>query len=293
MTFQQLRCLVAAAKYQSFHRAVEHLFITQPSVTHQIQQLERELGTQLFDRSQRKTVLTEAGRLFYEDTVGILDRLDLAVQRVRQASDKGSLIIICEEMANLEELSKALKVFHRKMPQVLLNLTEEDRPGVRDAINKRIADVTIAPLAAVRDLQDVSYVLLGRGRQRCIMQAGHPMSERDVLTLGDLAGQTLIIPDTYHCPPEQRHFYRTLQEQVPQVRFCYAGTSRQAVDMVRAGLGMAVFPEYALPEIPDLVVADVECRDSADLVAAWHTGSDRAAVRCFVEILKEIMGEMG
>lgn len=290
MTLQQLRCMVAAAKYQSFHRAAEHLFITQPSVTHQIQQLERELGVTLFDRTQRKTVLTDAGRLFYEDTVGILDRLELATQRVRQASDNGTLIVVCEEMIHLEELSKVLMAFHGEMPKVLLNLAEEDRPGIRNAVQKHIADVAIAPLAAVRDLPDVSYVLLGRGRQYCVIPAGHPLAAKQEVKPEDFSGQTLVIPDTYHCPPELRQFFRSFQERVDGIHFCYAGSPQQAVDMVQAGLGVAIFPEFAMPKTEKLVTVPVSGAERMELAAAWRTDADRPAVKCFVGMIKKFMG---
>lgn len=289
MTLQQMRCVVAAAKYQSFHRAAEHLFITQPSVTHQIQQLERELGATLFDRTQRKTVLTEAGRQFYEDAVGILDRVELAAQRVRQASDGQTLIVFCEEMIQFAELSRVLTAFHQEMPQVLLHMTEEDRAGVRNAAQKRIADVTIAPMAAFRDLQDVNCVALGRGQQYCVMPQEHPLAGAEKIVIEDLEGQTLIIPDTYHCPPELRQFFRSFEDQLRGSRFCYAGSPRQAVDMVRAGLGMVIFPEYAIPDIQGLAAVPVNCAEPMELAAAWHTGSDRAAVRSFVRILRQVM----
>lgn len=289
MTLQQMRCVVAAAKYQSFHRAAEHLYITQPSVTHQIQQLERELGATLFDRTQRKTVLTEAGRLFYEDAVGILDRVELAAQRVRQASDGGTLIVISEEMIHFAELPRVLSAFHHEMPQVLLNMTEEDRAGIRNAAQKRIADVTIAPMAAFQDLQNINCVSLGRGQQYCVMPSEHPLAGVKKIIPSDLEGHTLIIPDTYHCPPELRQFFRSFQEQLREIRFCYAGSPRQAVDMVRAGLGIAFFPEFAIPDIHDLTAAPVECAEPVELAAAWHNDADHAAVRCFVRILRQVM----
>ena len=62
MNLIQLRHLVALAEHQSFHRAADALFLTQPALSRSIQALEEELGVQLVDRSGRKNTLTAFGQ---------------------------------------------------------------------------------------------------------------------------------------------------------------------------------------------------------------------------------------
>ena len=62
MEVRQLRCVEAVARHRHFTRAAERLHVTQSALSHQVRQLERELGTVLFERTSRRVVVTEAGR---------------------------------------------------------------------------------------------------------------------------------------------------------------------------------------------------------------------------------------
>ncbi|TDL43107.1 LysR substrate-binding domain-containing protein [Kocuria rosea] len=82
MDFQQLRLFIAVAEELHFGRAAEKLHMAQPPVTRGIQQLERELGTKLFDRSTRSVRLTAAGQALVQPARDVLS----AVQRARRVA---------------------------------------------------------------------------------------------------------------------------------------------------------------------------------------------------------------
>jgi len=73
---RQLRYFVAVAREQNFTRAAAALHIAQPPLSRQVQQLEDELGIDLIEAGSRSLRLSEAGRLFYEQEVQVLERID-------------------------------------------------------------------------------------------------------------------------------------------------------------------------------------------------------------------------
>ena len=79
MELRQLRYFVAIAESGSFSRAAEKVFVAQSALSHQIAQLESELGTALFHRSRRGIDLTEAGQRFAPHAVSILRQTEEAV----------------------------------------------------------------------------------------------------------------------------------------------------------------------------------------------------------------------
>jgi DNA-binding transcriptional LysR family regulator len=81
---------MAVAEERNFRRAAERLFMAQPPLSQQIQDLEREMGVQLFDRSHRQVELTVAGQVFLKDAAHILAEVEQAERRAKRAS-KGEL----------------------------------------------------------------------------------------------------------------------------------------------------------------------------------------------------------
>ncbi|WFA09443.1 selenium metabolism-associated LysR family transcriptional regulator [Tissierella sp. Yu-01] len=77
MDFRQLETFIEVAKLQSFSRAADKLFITQPTVTNHIQNLEKELGTILINRMGKKISLTKAGKLLYKNALNIINAFEM------------------------------------------------------------------------------------------------------------------------------------------------------------------------------------------------------------------------
>src|SRR5260370_22406067 len=82
MELHQLRYFVAVAEAQSFSRAAERCFVSQPSLSQQVSKLERSLGQRLFDRLGRRVVLTDAGRLLLDRASSILAAVHDARRRL-------------------------------------------------------------------------------------------------------------------------------------------------------------------------------------------------------------------
>ena len=76
MTFTQLNYVLAVAEYQNFTKAAEKCFVTQPTLSMQIQKLEDQLGIQIFDRSKKPIQLTEVGRKIVNQAKNIVNEAD-------------------------------------------------------------------------------------------------------------------------------------------------------------------------------------------------------------------------
>src|SRR5438128_2545718 len=88
MEMHQLRYFAAVARTGSFSRAAEQGHVSQPSLSQQIQKLERGLGQRLFDRLGRRAALTDAGLLLLDRALAILATADDAERRLRDGDDR-------------------------------------------------------------------------------------------------------------------------------------------------------------------------------------------------------------
>ena len=87
MRTAQLEYFKAVARSLNFTRAAEECHVAQPAISQQIRALENELGFDLFIRSTKGVNLTDAGRVYYHETIGVLDALERSVKRARAIAD--------------------------------------------------------------------------------------------------------------------------------------------------------------------------------------------------------------
>lgn len=123
-SLDQLRIFQAIAEQGSFKRAAESLYISQPAVSLQIQNLEAALGMPLFDRSGRKAELTEAGRLFLEYTHRVLVLCDESRRAIidLQELKGGTLVLGASQTTGTYLMPRLIGQFRQQYPEVGVRL---------------------------------------------------------------------------------------------------------------------------------------------------------------------------
>lgn len=127
MELRQLRYFIAIAEHGSLSQAAARVFIAQSALSHQLAQLEDELGAPLFERLPRGVALTAAGRAFQAHAQAILRQVEAARESVRAADDApaGKVVFgIPHSVSNALALP-LLKAVHAALPRIELELTEE------------------------------------------------------------------------------------------------------------------------------------------------------------------------
>ena len=121
---KSLSSFEAAARHCSFTSAAEELNVTQSAISHQVRQLEENLGVELFHRSSRNLTLTEAGKILLPDISASLNRMMAIVNQVKQLGNNHSkrLSIRVAPAFGLAWLSSRLGEFWRKHPDIELCL---------------------------------------------------------------------------------------------------------------------------------------------------------------------------
>ena len=103
MDLKQLEIFVAVAKYQSFSKAAKELFLTQPTISAHIQNLEKELGTILVNRNNKIITLTKPGEILFEHAIYILNNCKRAIYDIKEYEGKieGAIDIACSSIQKL------------------------------------------------------------------------------------------------------------------------------------------------------------------------------------------------
>src|SRR3981081_836872 len=137
MELRHLRSFVAVAEELNVHKAATRLHLSQPPLSRQIHDLEDEVGTKLFVRSQSGMHLTEAGRTFLKEARLILAQSKRAVQLAQAASrgEAGHLDIAYAVEGFEPVLLRVIRLFRRLFPMVELGIREMQLPPTSSGIN--------------------------------------------------------------------------------------------------------------------------------------------------------------
>ncbi len=152
ISLRELRTFCVAAEHSSFREAAERLFITASAVSHQIRNLETELGRKLFERGVRSVSLTADGELLYNDAQPLLAELDTVLARFASNRARVALRISVQPFFASELFVPKLPEFRKRYPDVDLTVdtsdeSSEKHPAHADA-SIRVFSTTPAGLAS-------------------------------------------------------------------------------------------------------------------------------------------------
>ncbi|MBN2259581.1 MAG: LysR family transcriptional regulator [Clostridiales bacterium] len=157
MDFKQLESFITIAKYNSFSRAAEKLYLTQPTLSNHIISLEKELDTILFNRVNKKVTLTDAGTLFLQNALDILHSRDRAIFSLNKfkGSINGLLEISSSTVPQHFFLANLIKEFSLKYPNVRYKILKHDSHDVIEKISQGEIDFGIVGQAV--PMRNIEY----------------------------------------------------------------------------------------------------------------------------------------
>lgn len=291
MELRHLRYFIAVAEELHFGRAAQLLGISQPPLSQQIQALEQEVGARLFERTNRRVELSEAGRLFLQEARLVLAQVDKAadVARRAQLGELGELKIGFTSSAPFNSsIPQAIFAFRQAFPAVHLNLQEMSSTEVAESLVDESIQVGLMRPLPLPD--SLSVVELMREPLVAVLNAGHPLvegSERG-LHLAQLAQEPFVFfPRTYGSG-----LYAQLLNLARDAGFSphfaqEAGEAMTIIGLVAAGLGVSVLPaSYQRIRIDGVVYRTL--LDPEAVTAVWlvqRKGAQTPMAKAFVELL--------
>ena len=140
ISLRGLRAFCLAAEHESFRDAAEKLFITASAVSHQIKNLEDELGQKLFERTSRSLILTEAGHSLLDDIKPLITSLDEVATRHRVSAARTTLSISVQPFFASEVFIPRLSEFTQNHPDIDIKVDTSDEAAEK---HPATADVSI------------------------------------------------------------------------------------------------------------------------------------------------------
>ncbi|MGB5981022.1 MAG: hydrogen peroxide-inducible genes activator [Nonlabens sp.] len=242
MTITQLKYVLAVAQYQNFTKAAEKVFVTQPTLSMQIQKLEDELDIQIFDRSKKPIQLTETGRKLVNQAKNIVNESDRIQDIVDQ--EKGfiggefRLGIIPTIMPTL--LPMFLNNFIKKFSKVKLRIEELTTENILERLSDGSLDAAIAatPLDHVDIKKKVLYY-----EPFVIYDPSSQKSMQDKVNVDDIDTDNLLLLEDGHCFKDSVLNLCKRNRNSQEDHFLLeSGSFETLVKLADEGLGMTLLP---------------------------------------------------
>lgn len=292
MELRHLRYFIAVAEELHFSKAAERLHIAQPPLSQQIQQLEAQLGVELFQRKTKRQVqLTEAGQVFLQEAYQLLAQLQKAIELTQKIGrgEKGQLRIGFTSLVTYNLLPVILQQFREQFPEVELILQELTTSEQERSLQESRIHVGFAH----PPLEDNTL------NQKCIQQEAlivalaetHLLAEQEKISVRSLINENFIM--------FPRHLGSGLYEQI--VSLCQQGNfspkvTQEAIQMqtiiglVSAGMGIAIVPS-SLQNLQRTGVVYRSFEEKTPLVetaVVWREENITPVLREFLQVVQSV-----
>ncbi len=196
MDLRALRYFVEIAKQKSFTLAAEKLFVTQPTLSRQITDLEKELGQQLLDRTTRHLELTEKGAYLFHQAQILLDLAEKTRLQTMAKSDlAGEIAIAGAETPAVQTVVRAMAGFRREHPGVRFRFQSQASIATHESL--RLGTCDFAVFLEPVDLKGLEWVPLPlKSVYGVLVPAGSPLAAKGRVEPGDLLGLEVYITES-------------------------------------------------------------------------------------------------
>lgn len=250
MDFRQLETFVMIARLKSFSKAADYLFLTQPTISNHIQNLENELNTILINRSNKKVTLTKAGEMLFAHALEILNKRDQALFSLEAFNGKieGTLEVACSSIPEQYILPSLLHSFHKLYPDVHYHLLHYDSQQVVDAI--LCGEIDFGIVGAKDDTKQLKYIKIMQDRLVVIAPYCDKYQSMEKIPIDRLLKENLIFRETGSGTrkifEQALHSHNIALENLNII--AYIENTEAIKQCVKKGLGISIISELAIQE---------------------------------------------
>ena len=294
MDLRQLRYFVAVARERNFTRAAEILHIAQPPLSRQIQLLEEELGVTLILRKSRPVRLTDAGRLFYEQALQVLGRVDQMKAATRRIGlNQNSVLSIGFVASTLYGgLPSLVRKLRHSAPELDIRLLEMLSIQQMAALKEGRIDLGFGRLRH-SDPNIVSTVLRDERLVVAVPKDTPLAAETGPLPFAMLNGQNLIVYPKEPRPSFADQVMTLLQEadvrpaEVQEVR-----EIQTALGLVAAAAGICIIPASARQMRSDVHYRAIDsARATSPVILNYRAGDNSRYITLVIQLIRDMYAE--
>jgi DNA-binding transcriptional LysR family regulator len=282
---------VAVAEELHFTRAAERLHLAQPALSLQIRRLEEDLGVRLFSRSTRQVRLTVGGEALLEKARVVLREYDALVGHARAIAggESGQLALGISPQARSTVGTAFVHAIRERLPGVVLSKREEGTSPLLADVRSGRLDAALGFCPTLSDELGSEHV---RDEPLLVaVPAGHPLADRDEVTVEDLREETWLLPSE----TKAGGFLALLRGWCATMGFEPRAAEEttdydEEFEPVRSGRGIELLTVdfHSAREIEGVVFVPVAAHQTLPLLLVWRGDNDNPVLPKLLEIARDL-----
>ena len=245
LEIRHLKLVKAIVEEGSIAKAIERLHLTPSALSHQLREAELQIGAKLFNRVNKKLILTDIGEKVLNTATLVLNELDAVENEIKKITNEenGTIRISTECYTAYHWLPGVLKKFSVSFPSIRIEIVPDATYKSIEKLLKGEIDIALTsdPVAN----KNIAYIELFKDEMVALVTDTHSWNEREYVVAEDFKDQQLII---YSKPLETVTIYQKLliPADVEPKKLIELPLTEAAVEMVKADMGIMVMASWAL-----------------------------------------------
>lgn len=271
LEIRHLRLIDVVAEEGSLTKAVDRLFLTQSALSHQLKEIENQLGAPVFHRVNKKLVLTGVGKIALKTAKRVLKEMSETDSQIKSLvnGDSGQIRLATECYTCYHWIPPLLNQFHGEFPNIDVSIHPEFTSNpVKELLN---GNIDLAITSSPEESSHIQYRELFRDEMVAVVNIDHPWASREHVNPKDFMTESLLL---YDLPIEDSTFYRLFLEPegIKPKKQIPIQLTEASIEMVKAGMGVKVMARWAIaPYFDPAKLATVKIGKSG-LTRTWYVG---------------------
>jgi len=258
MEIRHLKLVEAVANEGSLTKAVDTLYLTQSALSHQLKEVESQLGTPLFHRVNKKLILTGAGKVVLKSAKKILKEIESTKLEINKLvnGESGNIRLSTECYTCYHWVPPLLQQFNSEFPNVDVSIFPE---YTDDPLNKLLeGKIDLAITCNPIDDPNIEYKELFTDEVVAVVSIDHPWTNKTYVTAKDFTDENLMV---YSLPLETTSLYRNLlyPAGIRPKKVIPIQLTEATIEMIKAKMGVKVMAKWAVkPHLANNQIATVQ-----------------------------------
>ncbi|MBL1240277.1 MAG: LysR family transcriptional regulator [OCS116 cluster bacterium] len=245
MQIRQLEMFQNTMRYGTISEAAKVMYISQPSASRLIADLEQSVGFALFIRARGRLHPSPEGLKFFQEvekTFGVLTHLEQYALKLKTERSEGLRIAVTPALSTIFA-PNIVKLFRQSYPEARITLVAHSPDIIFNIL--QTDDIDLAFTNKIVKLPNISEEILVNADYICVMPKNHPLSHKNIITPDDLQGQDYIelADEGSHVWPSHRELFK--KYSIKTRNLYSTQRSPSAYGMVDAGLGIGIFEPFS------------------------------------------------